>query len=152
MRFRGLLATVLTISLLALSSWASACDLSCSLQSFHPACQSATAQTEDQETGVMSVGMDMSQESRTDLAEASSDSQVGMVLLKDVSCTHEVCGQASISASAVGTDHGQFKSTHGAAVSAIQLSVNLLRPSYMKTEASPPNISAISPISINLRI
>jgi hypothetical protein len=117
------------------------------LQRFHRACQSATAQTEAQ-TGTMSAGMDMSQQSQTELAMVPSDSQTGMVLLTNVSCTRDLCSQASVFASSAGTDHSQFKTL---AVSAI-LPANLVLHTNMENEAPPSRLAAISPISIHLRI
>jgi len=153
MRLKGSLAAVLTIFLLAMSSWGSACDLSCSLQTLHSfGCQSASGLAEHQQTETMPAGMDMSQQSHTDLAEAQSDSQAGIVLLHDGSCTHEKCSQASVSVSAVRSDHGQFKRADVTAVSVIQPRVSLLLASYIKTETSPPDTPAISPVSIHLRI
>lgn len=151
MRFKGSLALVLTISLLAMSSLASACDLSCSFQRILPACQSATAQTQDQQNEVM-PGMDMSHQSHQDVAEAQSNSQAGTVFLNDVSCSHEKCSQSSVSVSTVGTYHGQVKSTHAVAVSLIQIPAKLLRNSYTNSETSPHELPAISPLSIYLRI
>jgi len=92
----------------------------------------------------------MSQQTHIDLDEAQSDAHTGMVVLNGVSCTHQKCSQASVSA--VGTDHGQFKITHAVAVGVMPLRVNLLSRSYIKTKASPSNLAAISPISIHLRI
>ena len=148
MRFKGLSAAVLTISLLVMSSLASACDLSCSLQRLHSGCQSGTVQTEDQQNEVMPAGMDMSQNNHTDLAEAQSDSHAAP---SDVSCTHEKCSRTSVSLSATGADHSQFKS-HAVPVDTIQLPVNLLRASYTRSETSPRKLTAISPLSIHLRI
>jgi hypothetical protein len=153
MRFKGSLATVLTTFLLAMSPWGSACDLSCSLQTLRSlGCQSAGSYADHQETETMPAGMDMSQQSHAGLAEAHSDSQSGTVLLNDTSCMHEKCSQASVSVSAVRSDHGQFKRADVTAVSAIRPHVNLLLPSCIRSETSPPNIAAISPISIHLRI
>ena len=94
----------------------------------------------------------MSQQGHTDLAEAQSDSDAGMVFLNNVSCTHEKCGQASVSVSAVGTDHGQAKTTHAVAANVIHLPMNLLLRADLKGGASPPEVAATSPTSIHLEL
>ena len=151
MRFQGQLSGLLAASLLAMSSWASACDLSCSFERLHSGCP-ANSPTEDQQAGIMSAGMNMEQENPAAIAEAEEAPQTGMILLMDVSCTHELCGRPLVSASIVGTDHREFKNAHIPAVSAMQPHLRLLESSYHRTEASPPKIAAMSPISINLRI
>lgn len=152
MRFKSSLAAVLTFSLLAMSSLASVCGLSCSFQSFHPACQSATDQKEDPQAGTMPPGMDMSQRSHSGLAEAQADSLPSMVLLNHVSCTHEKCSQTSLSISAAGTDHAKVRTIHSAAINVVHLPVNLFLRADLNSGASPPNLAAISPVFIHLRI
>jgi hypothetical protein len=97
-------------------------------------------------------GMDMGQQTHTDLTKAQADAHAGMVLLHGVSCAHQKCSQSSVSVSAVGADHGQFKTGHAVVVSVMPPRLNLLRPFHINTGASPSKRAAISPISTHLRI
>lgn len=99
----------------------------------------------------MTTDMDTSQHNQVDSAEATTDSQLAAVSL-DASCLHEVCGQTSVSLSATNADHTQFNGAHAVSLKVIQPSVNLLRTSYIDSQTSPPSLTAISPISICLRI
>lgn len=151
MRFRGQLSLLLAASLLAMSSWASACDLSCSLQKLHSGCPT-NAPAEEKPAGIMPAGMSMGLENPKAITEGDLAPQAAMILLMDVSCTHERCSRTSISASAVSTDHGEFQSARMPAVSVTPLLPRLLQGFSIRTEASPPKIAAISPVSIHLRI
>ena len=95
----------------------------------------------------MPAGMDMSAKGNRVLAEAQSNSQAEVVL-NTVSCTHEKCSQASVSVSAVGTD----QSAHAVAARVIQIPVKPLRASYVNSAISPRKLTAISSLSIHLRI
>jgi hypothetical protein len=150
MRLKGPLSGLLVASLLAMSSWASACDLSCSLQTLHSGCMSNFPT--DRQAGIMSAGMNMDQENSTAIAEAEPNPQVAMIPLMDVPCAHEMCGRVSVSTSAVSTDHRAFKSAHMPAVSMTHPLVRLLHSFRNRAQASPPKFAAIRPISTNLRI
>lgn len=151
MRFESQMSGLLATALLAMTSWASACDLSCSLQRLHSGCL-LNASTEGQEAGSMSAEMNMGQENPAATVEADSTRHLGMILLMDVSCGHELCGRSSVAASAVGSDHRELNSSHMPAVSTMHPPLRLLKSLSIRTEASPPKIAAISSISTNLRI
>jgi hypothetical protein len=148
MHFKSLLSGLLAASLLAMSSWASACDLSCSLQRVHCGCP-LTAPAEGQPAEIMSAGMNMSRKNPKAAAEVESTSQARSILVMDASCRHELCSEPADSATVIGGDHRGFSSARKPAIS---LTLRLPQSFHIGTEASPPEVAAISLLFINLRI
>lgn len=148
MRSKSLLSGLLAASLLAMSPWASTCDLSCSLQRDYCGCP-LTAAAEDQPADIMSAGMDMGRKNPKAAAEVDWASQARAILVMDASCRHELCREPADSTNVMGTDHRGFSSSHIPAISKI---LRLPQSFPIGTEASPPKIAEINLLSINLRI
>jgi hypothetical protein len=144
------------ILMVAMTSWASACDLSCSLQQFHSLCKLGTTAAGEQAGAspssdmAMDANMDMSGESSL-IAELGSEN--GPVHLHANSCTHNPCNETSVSATAKsGTERPQvhalqlfaFQTPPGAA---IRSEVTPAAP-----ERASPKLRLFDPLSITLRI
>src|SRR5690242_9688567 len=98
-RTRRFFAAALMILLPAMTSWASACDLSCSLPQFHSICD---MQGKEERAGAghtwehVMDPMEMGDES-----SAGGQERLGFNYLHD-SCTHNCCNEPSLSAIAKG--------------------------------------------------
>ena len=150
-RVRALLTAVLSLLLFSMSCWASACDLSCSLDALGTGCEGTSAsQPNQQQTASMPADMQMDHGQMGETASASS------ALLRSHhsrSCAHESCDQAALSSPvAPRVDHPRVSRMQSAAIFALRFTELDLRLQWTQDEAPPPGISAHHPLSINLRI
>jgi hypothetical protein len=143
-------AALLVILLLAMTSWASACDLSCSLERVHSICKlpGTAASVEGTVPSSDMANMDMPDESSV-TSQPESD---GLVHQHINSCTHSPCNETSVSAIS--------KSAAQHSVPALQLIV-FERPTVAaitrqvtgaSPEKEPPDLQPFDPLSVNLRI
>src|SRR5215472_6889582 len=91
---RRFLAALLVMPLLAMTSWASACDLSCSLEPFHSICRLATAPSGQQ----ISVSSDMAMDPNMAMPDETSlmpqmGAGNGPAHAHALSCTHNPCNE-----------------------------------------------------------
>ena len=147
MDVRRSLAVLITVFLLAMSSWASACDLSCSLAKFHSGCQTQGASSQEELTAeTMPADMPMGQDMKT---AQEHDYQVH---LDTKLCMHEPCSLISTPASPPQADHSQLNSLHWIAIS-ISSPVNLwIGFHWIRVGASPPKLPATPLHVTTLRI
>jgi len=156
MRFKDSFSGLLAVLLLAMSSWSSACDLSCSLASHHLGCEaSQTAQT-PQTAEAAASQMDMQDcphaaSVAPDLA--SGEQPAAAPSLTTAPCLHEACRQAGVSTAAKrGANRAQRSTAHWTAMAIAQPAVcsALFRP--VEREDPPPETPPLVPLSTNLRI
>ncbi len=151
---RRALAAFLMTLLVAMTSWASACDLSCSLQHFHSLCKLPGTASSVEPEAVPSSDMDMANMDMHDESSltAQPKSDNGTLHLYANSCTHDPCNETSVSALS--------KSATERPVHALQL-IAFERPSvaaigWQVTSSVPKRESAtlqpLDPLSVNLRI
>lgn len=147
-------AALLVILLLAMTSWASACDLSCSLAQFHSKCNlpGTTASVEPEAVPSSDMAkMDMHNETSLN---AQPGSHNGPVHLRVNSCTRSPCNETSVSAISAISKLAQHS------VPALQL-IAFDRPpapvitrqlSWPLSEREPPNSQPFDPLSVSLRL
>jgi hypothetical protein len=156
MRLQASISGLLAVLLLAMSSWSSACDLSCSLASYHLGCEAGqTAQTPKTAEANASQ-MDMADCSHA--TPAASDLASGQQLANDPSirtapCSHEACRQVAVSTAAKrGADRIQQNAARWTAMATAQTAPfgSLFRP--MEREDPPPETPPLVLLSTSLRI
>ena len=147
---RRVFSALLIILLPAMTSWASACDLSCSLPQFHSSCH--VQDPEDRTEGAVSPkhAMDPKME-MGDESPAAAEPQNGFIYLHD-SCTHNSCNEPSISAIAKRAPENRAHVLQFAPLEPpIARSIHSERPRFV-TKEDPPNLRPYDPLSVNLRI
>ena len=140
-------AAALVVCLVAMSSWASACDLSCSVERFHSVCKlDQTAAFEPMASGMDMTRMDMPEHSASAHPESS-----GSVHLHANSCTHSACNETSISATSK-------SAPQSAPVLALTTSERLVtsaitaQVSWSTPEREAPDLQPFNSLSVSLRI
>lgn len=160
MRSQSLLAASLSLFLLAVSSWAFACDLSCSLRQFHSNCETQ---------GVASPGNQVAESDSSDMAMAhdmvmpgENGDHIGMtesgakipmvhVVTTTASCTHRSCGQGSSLASGKsGTD--RIQSPQSVAIDAVHFPILSARIHGVEPQEGSPPLGSLNPLFSSLRI
>jgi hypothetical protein len=153
---RRYFAAAVIILLVMLTSWASACDLSCSLGQFHSVCElRGTAPSAEHIES--SPASDMAMNPNMDMPGESSltslpQSETGLIHLHANSCTHNPCNETSVSATS--------KSATEHPVPTLQLTAfelpSIAAMSWLTTQFMPGRASAslqpFDPLSVNLRI
>jgi hypothetical protein len=147
---RRFFAVLIAISILAMTSWASACDLSCSLERFHSVCTLPGTHSGDQ-VAVESSDIDMANMDM-EMPEDSVNAQPenGLVHLHANSCTHNPCNETSVSAISKSAQHP---------VRALKL-ITFERPTVAAItwqvtatlERESPDLQPFDPLSVNLRL
>jgi hypothetical protein len=147
---RRAFSALLIILLPAMTSWASACDLSCSFPQFHSVChpqdQEEPSEADLSAQQAMDAKMEMS-----DLISAGAPSQNGSIYLHDP-CTHNSCNELSISAIAKRAPEHR---AHGLQFAGLELpAVGLIHSQKLRivNKESRPNLQPFDPLSVNLRI
>jgi hypothetical protein len=147
---RRVFSALLMILLPAMTSWASACDLSCSLPQFHSSCHwqgpEERAEATHPSEHVMDTKMEMGEES-----SAAAEAQNGFIYVHDA-CTHNSCNESSISAIAKQAPEHR---AHGLQFVGLELpTVRLIRSQKLRivNKEGPPNLQPFDPLSVNLRI
>ena len=143
---RRVVAILLALPLLAMTSWASACDLSCSLQRFHSNCKLDGADVRSAEPVTASSAMVMDPTMQMPGMSPSEDP-----VHLHATCTHNPCNETSIWAISKSAQHSV------PALQAIALdtpSVALLSSHSLRLSASlgPPTLPPFDPLSVSLRL
>jgi hypothetical protein len=155
-----LLSAILIAIFLATSSWASACDLSCTLAKLHSGCQTQSASspkqlTADSMPADMPMGEDMETPQGQDSHSGDSDfsHSAAMDHWDSKLCVHEPCSQISAPAFPPQADHSQPNSLHWIAIS-ISSPVSLSTAFHsIRIGPSPPKLLATPPLQVTtLRI
>ena len=149
-RARALLTAALSLLLFSMSCWASACDLSCSLDALGPGCEGTNASQPNQQQAAPMADMQMSHGQMGDMAKA------GNVLLRSHpsrSCAHESCDQTALSGRTVpSVDRPQVSHVRSVVVFALRVARPSLHLQWTRDETPPPRNGADRPLSISLRI
>src|ERR1035437_6028418 len=106
MRLRNVLAIVLSMSLLCVSSWACTCELSCSLSRSYPVSKSARGSTATQANEVQTSGTNTSHSHCGHAKTASPGSTAKHSFEKTSKCTNAPCAQAQTLSSPVNERDG----------------------------------------------
>ena len=140
-------AAAIVVCLAAMTSWASACDLACSLPQFHSVCKLDVPTTSE-----MPPDMDMSIMNMSRHSQAADAESVGPAHLQANSCTHSPCNEISISAvSKSAAQHPVHVLPLVASAQPINsASIALLRSST--TASKPPDLHPFDPLLVSLRI
>lgn len=160
MRIQNLLAGLLSALLLAMSSWASACDLSCSLQQLHSSCQTQSAASSRERTAEsassnagMGYDMAMPPEHSDHMTMAESDAKAAMVHLVATACTHRACDQGlSLASVRDGKDRTQLQSVQSVAVDTAHVPILSLGIRGIEPQEGPPPLGPVNPLFVSLRI
>jgi hypothetical protein len=159
-QLRKAFSTILIVSLFLMSSWASACDLSCTLTRLHSGCQtqstsspkelSADSMPADMPMGE-NMGTTQGQDSRSGDSDVSHNAAMGHWNSK--LCVHEPCSQISAPAFPPQVDPSRLNSLHSIAIS-ISTPVSLSTDfHWISIGPSPPKLLATTPLrATTLRI
>ena len=158
-QFRRAFSAILIVSLFLMSSWASACDLSCTLAKLHSGCQTQSASSPKELTAnSMPADMPMGEDMETPQGQDphSSDSDFGHSAAMDhwdsKLCVHEPCSQISAPAFPPQGDHSQPNSVHWIAIGTAS-PVNLYMGFHWIKTGIPPTKLLVTPLQITtLRI
>jgi hypothetical protein len=156
MRFKGSFCGLLAILLFAMSSWSSACDLSCSLASRHLGCAASQTAPTPQTAEAAASQMDMANcphatPAASDLA--SGEQLANAPSISTAPCSHEACRQVAVSTAAKrGAERVQQNAGHWTTMAMIQPAASsaLFRP--MEREDPPPETPPLILLSTGLRI
>jgi hypothetical protein len=158
MPLKHALAAALSLLLLCASSFASACELSCSLAPSHPV-SSQVSGSKDPSTALASepaASAVTTSHSHCGHAGTARQSSAVTQHFEDAStCTSAPCTQAQIFSTPMsGKDSVQIESTHLAVTIAIVSPVSRIstRSDIVKLQHAPPKSLLLDPLSIALRI
>ena len=143
---RRVLAILLALPLLAMTSWASACDLSCSLQRFHSTCKLDGAAMPSAEPVTASSNMVMDPNMQM---PGMSPTEAPVHL--HATCTHNPCNETSISAISKSAQHS-VPTLQAIALDTpfvASLSYQSLR---LWAAQGPPALPPFDPLSVSLRL
>ena len=142
---RRCFAAALVVCLVAMTSWASACDLACSLPQFHSVCRLDLATSE-------MPAMDMSNMGMSEHSQMPDAESAGSVHLHANLCPHSPCNEISISAiSKSATQHP----VHALPLIAFErptASVSVVQVSWITPKSEPPDLQPFDPLAVSLRI
>jgi hypothetical protein len=148
-QFRKAFSAILIISLFLMSSWASACDLSCALAKLHSGCQTqSTLSPKQPATDSMPADMPMGGDTETAQGQGSHtensdfNRSMAMVHWDSKLCVHQPCSQISASVFPPQVNHSQADYLHWIVIS-ISSPVSLSAAfQWIRIEPSPPKILA----------
>jgi hypothetical protein len=148
-RFRKAFSAIIIFSLFLMSSWASACDLSCTLAKFHSGCQTqSTLSPKQPTTDSMPPDMPMGEDMETAQAQNSHTGDSDLNHSAAVShwdtklCIHEPCSQISAPAFPRQANHSQLVSLHSMSI-CIAIPVSSSSTFHkIRIGPSPPNVLA----------
>jgi hypothetical protein len=143
---RRVLAILLALPLLAMTSWASACDLSCSLQRFHSTCKlDGAVPSSEPVTASLNMVMDPTMQ-----MPGMSPTEVPVHL--HATCTHNPCNETSISAISKSAQHSvpalQAIALDTTSVASLSSSQSL----QLSAAQGPPALPPFDPLSVSLRL
>jgi hypothetical protein len=155
MRAKGSFSGLLAIFLLAMTSWSSACDLSCSLANRHLGCEASQVAQPPQMAEAHNSMTDMENcpHATSSLPGVASGEQAAAPTVAAAPCLHEACRQIAVSTAARRTaQHARRTAARWAAVAMIQPAApsGLFQP--MGREDPPPKTSPLALLSTSLRI
>jgi len=158
-RVQSLVAGLLSAFLLAVSSWSSACDLSCSLRQFHSNCETQGVASpgervaeSDSSDMAMPHDMVMPRENGDHMAMAELDAKAAIHLVA-TTCTHQACDQGlSLASVNAGKDHTQLQGVQSVAVVAVHAPILSLRIRAVEPQGVPLPLGPVNPLSVSLRI
>ena len=169
MRARNMLAASLAVLLLTMSSWASACDLSCALMALHsgcptsatmsgtsPAAHQATQQGMQPAQDAMAAGMDMDHMAMPDdsaMNSTASDATAAAQLAGVAACSQSPCSRITLSVApqrSVAHSPLPLAQTVTAAVSPLAVISQTSRTNPSNT--SSPKLNPFDPLDTSLRI
>jgi hypothetical protein len=140
-------AALLASSVVAMTSWASGCDLSCSLERIHSVCGLGwTAASEPMSPQMDMSSMDMPEHSLTAQPESN-----GLAHLHANSCTHSPCNEISISA----TWKSAPQPAPALALTGFERPLVSAIPGQVRwniPEQKPPDLQPFDPLAVSLRI
>jgi hypothetical protein len=142
---RRVLATLLALPLLAMTSWASACDLSCSLQSFHSTCKLDGAAMP---SGDQATSPDMAMDPNMQMPDMPpTEAPVHL----HATCTHNPCNETSISALSKSAQHS-VAVLQAIALDAPSVATLSYQSPRLSAEQRPPALQPFDPLSVSLRL
>jgi len=151
MSFRGSIAGLVAIFLLAISSWSSACDLSCSLASHRAVCEMGKSQPQQAESASGStMDLPICQHATS---PASADLSTNAPAVTTAPCLHDACRQAA-TFTAAKRSSGHVRSNRAAlrAAAIVQTAHLSALPHPTDHEYPPPKSDPSDGLSVNLRI
>ena len=159
MCLRKTCAVLIAVVLLALSSWAGACDVSCSLAQFHSGCgSSAASDAEVARAAAMPADMDMgpmqeSSELNSGLSATLANDGMSHHPALTRQCEQSPCNRDSVSAPQTPRLE-RISSLQLATVIANTIQLDNLSPSkiFLSSHQRPPGFTALDPLSVPLRV
>lgn len=148
---RRVFAALLVTCLLAMTSWASACDLSCSLERSHSICKLSGASASSEP--VTASDMDMANMDMHDDGSLTAQPENGLIHLHANSCTHNPCNETSVSAiSKSATQHPVSALLQAIAFDVPSVvAVSYHSPSFSATQ-TPLTLQPFDPLTVSLRL
>jgi hypothetical protein len=152
-------ASLLMTLLVAMTSWASACDLSCSLERSHSVCRldgAATASTGQVAPRALAgraqqeMAMDPTMVMSDEISATQGDT--GAPHLHSNSCAHSPCNETSISAISKSATQQPAQTLPFIAFVQAIASSSLMHVSSIAAKQDPPDLPPFDPLSISLRI
>jgi len=159
MQFRRAFSAILIVFLFLMSSWASACDLSCTLAKRHSGCQTQSASSPKQPSAdsmpadmPMGEDMEIPQGQDSHISDSDFTRSAAMAHWGSKACAHEPCSQISVFAFPFQGGHSQHDSIRWKAIgtaSPVNLGIGF---HWIKIGTSPPKLLA-TPLQVTtLRI
>jgi len=151
MSAKGPIAGFLVAILLAMSSWSSACDLSCALASRHIGSETAQPAASQKAEAADAAPMDMLHCMHDAAAGDTRSSEAPAVAATP--CLHDICRQTAVSTAAKRCTVGAERRAAASIVVALAQPPHsgALRP-LVEREYPPPRTSPLDPLSLSLRI
>lgn len=144
---RRVFASAVVVCLMAMSSWASACDLACSLPRFHSGCQPGGSAVSE-----AASDMDMSNMAMPLHSPAPNAELLGSVHLHANSCLNGPCKETSISAvSKSAAQHPVQERLFVSSERPTALISNVL-VSWPTPKFEAPDLQPFDPLLVSLRI
>lgn len=144
-------AAVLIILVLAMTSWASACDLSCSLRRFHSNCNLQGWADRAGAVPSLVTAMDPKMDMANDASPAAHP-QAGLAHLHDNSCTHNACNETSVSAISKRAPEHRHHAMELVGFDRPTAATIRKESRWPAAEQESPNLQPFDPLSVNLRI
>jgi hypothetical protein len=152
MRAKGLFSGLLAVFLLAMASWSSACDLSCSLASRHLGCEVGQAAQPSQAAEATSSKMDMEDCSHAD-SLVSDERAAAAPSATTAPCLNEACRPIAVSAAAKrAAQSAQRNAARWTAMTLIQPAASSALFRRMERKYPPPKTAPVVLLSTSLRI
>lgn len=153
---RRCFAAAVIILIAALTSWASACDLSCSLGQFHSGCKlGGTAPSgehvESSPSSDMAMNPDMDMPGESSLTSLPQ-SETGWIHLHANSCTHSPCDETSVSATSKSAIEHPVLAVQLTAFELPSIAAISRQTTRFIPERESPGLPPFDPLSISLRI